>query len=135
MLPILLSLASSIVYGAADFMGGVAAKRVRALVVVAVSQLAGFALVLALAPLLGGTVDTPDLGIGAAAGAVGALALTLFYRALATSPMAGSASPTPTSAGTETTSPSARPATTGTAAAQTAVTGATTLIVPWASAR
>lgn len=82
-----LALASAAVYGAADFMGGLAAKRMQALVVVAVSQLAGFLVVLALAGPLGGTPRPRDLVVGAAAGFVGALALTVFYRALAAGSM------------------------------------------------
>ncbi len=80
---VLLALATSVVYGAADFLGGLAAKRAHALVVVAVSQLAGLALVLALAAPSGGSAGPADLAWGACAGAAGALALTLFYRALA----------------------------------------------------
>ena len=80
---VLLALATSMVYGTADFLGGLAAKRAHALVVVALSQLAGLALVLALASPLGGTPGPADLAWGAAAGVAGALALTLFYRSLA----------------------------------------------------
>ena len=80
---VLLALATSVVYGAADFLGGLAARRAHALVVVAVSQLAGLALVLALAAPAGGSAGPADLAWGACAGAAGALALTLFYRALA----------------------------------------------------
>ena len=80
---VLLALATSVVYGTGDFLGGLAAKTAHALVVVAVSQLAGLALVLALASPLGGAAGPADLGWGAAAGAAGALALTIFYRALA----------------------------------------------------
>jgi drug/metabolite transporter (DMT)-like permease len=82
-LAMVLALASAATYGAADFMGGLAAKRTQTLLVVAISQLAGFVVVLVLAGPLGGTPHPRDLALGAAAGAVGALALTVFYRALA----------------------------------------------------
>jgi drug/metabolite transporter (DMT)-like permease len=84
---VLLALATSVVYGTADFLGGLAARSANALVVVAVSQLAGLALVLALAAPLGGHAGPADLAWGAAAGSAGALALTLFYRTLATGSM------------------------------------------------
>jgi uncharacterized membrane protein len=84
---VLLALCSSAVYGAADFFGGIAAKRLPALVVVAVSQLAGALLVILVAGVLGGVRTVHDLVLGAAAGLVGALALALFYSALATGSM------------------------------------------------
>jgi drug/metabolite transporter (DMT)-like permease len=84
---VLLALATSVVYGTGDFLGGLAARTAHALVVVAVSQLAGLALVLALAAPLGGSAGPADLAWGAGAGAAGALALTIFYRALAAGSM------------------------------------------------
>lgn len=80
---VVLALASSLVYGSADFLGGLASKRLPSLLVVGWSQLAGWVLVLILAPLLGGSAGVADLAWGAAAGVTGALALTVFYRALA----------------------------------------------------
>ena len=84
---VLLALATSVVYGTADFLGGLAARRANPLLVVGVSQLAGLALVLALAAPLGGSAGPADLAWGAAGGAAGALALTLFYRTLAAGSM------------------------------------------------
>ncbi|MDQ3530584.1 MAG: EamA family transporter, partial [Actinomycetota bacterium] len=49
---VLLGLASALVYGAADFLGGMQARRSGALAVVVWSQLAGLALLLAALPLL-----------------------------------------------------------------------------------
>jgi uncharacterized membrane protein len=84
---VLLALCSSAVYGAADFFGGLAAKRLPALVVVAVSQLVGAVLVLLVVPAVGGVRTLQDLVLGAAAGLLGALALALFYSALAAGSM------------------------------------------------
>jgi drug/metabolite transporter (DMT)-like permease len=84
---VLLALATSLVYGTGDFLGGLAARTAHALVVVVLSQLAGLALVLALAGPLGGAAGPADLAWGAAAGAAGAIALTIFYRALAAGTM------------------------------------------------
>jgi drug/metabolite transporter (DMT)-like permease len=80
---ILLALATAVVYGTADFLGGLAARRLRALLVVGWSQLAGWVLVAVLAVVVDGSATPADLGWGAAAGVVGTAGLTVFYRALA----------------------------------------------------
>ena len=80
---VVLALASAIVYGAADFCGGLASRRATAFAVVAVSQLAGLVALLALLPWLGGDPTGADLAWGAAAGVAGSSGLVLFYRALA----------------------------------------------------
>jgi drug/metabolite transporter (DMT)-like permease len=78
-----LALASAVVYGAADFCGGLASRRASAFAVVALSQGAGLVVLLVLLPWLGGDARPADLGWGAAAGIAGASGLVLFYRALA----------------------------------------------------
>ena len=80
---VLLALASAVVYGAADFCGGLAARRATAFAVVTLSQLAGLVALLPLLPWLGGDPTGTDLAWGAAAGLAGATGLVLFYRALA----------------------------------------------------
>jgi drug/metabolite transporter (DMT)-like permease len=80
---ILLALATAVVYGGADFLGGLAARRVRALLVVGWSQLAGWAFVVVLALIVGGSASPADFAWGAAAGLVGTAGLSIFYRALA----------------------------------------------------
>ena len=80
---------SAITYGAADFLGGVASKRHRPIAVVAVSQMVGFVLLLALLPVLGPDgYRLADFGWGAAAGLVGGAGLIFFYRGLSTGRMA-----------------------------------------------
>jgi drug/metabolite transporter (DMT)-like permease len=79
----LLALASAVVYGMADFAGGMASRRAAAAAVVALSQGAGLVAVLLLLPWLGGDPEPADLGWGAAAGVAGAAGLLLFYRSLA----------------------------------------------------
>jgi len=80
---IVLALSSALVYGAADFCGGLAARRSAVLAVVGVSQLAGLLALLLLLPALGGRPTPTDAAWGAAAGLAGALGLAVFYRALA----------------------------------------------------
>ena len=81
---VVLGLAAALVYGAADFTGGVAAKRTPAMAVVVLSQLAGLVVLLIALPLLG-TPAPPagDLAVGAAAGIAGGTGVTLLYRGLA----------------------------------------------------
>lgn len=81
---VLLALAAAAVYGAGDFLGGLATRRVRPAAVVLLSQLAGAA-VLAPALLLLPDADPTagDLRAGALSGAIGALGVSLLYLALA----------------------------------------------------
>jgi drug/metabolite transporter (DMT)-like permease len=85
----LLALASAAAYGAADFCGGLAARRASTLAVVVLSQLAGLVLLLLLLPLLPAAAPTrPDLTWGAVAGVTGGTGVALLYRALAVGTMA-----------------------------------------------
>ncbi len=80
---ILLALGCAVVYGAADFLGGLASRRTSVFGVVAFSQVIGLAALLVLLPWLGGPVDAADLWWGAAAGLAGAAGLVVFFRTLA----------------------------------------------------
>ena len=80
---VVLALASAVVYGVADFCGGLASRRAAAAAVVALSQAAGLVVVVLLLPWLGGTPAPADLAWGATAGVAGGAGLLLFYRALA----------------------------------------------------
>ncbi|MFF2271673.1 EamA family transporter [Agromyces sp. NPDC058136] len=87
MLTAVLSLTGAFVFGAADFLGGLAAKRIGAVLSTAVAALAGVAALAVLTPLVGGVWSPADLWWGAAAGAVGAVAIGLLYACLAIGPM------------------------------------------------
>jgi drug/metabolite transporter (DMT)-like permease len=79
----LLALLSSVMWGGADFLGGLMSRRLPALVVVAASQLVALLVVLPIAVVSGGFArPTGYLPWGVAAGIVGCLALTSFYYAL-----------------------------------------------------
>jgi drug/metabolite transporter (DMT)-like permease len=80
---VLLALGCAVVYGASDFLGGLASRRTSVFGVVAVSQLAGLVALVALLPWLGGRVGPADLGWGAVAGVAGATGLVVFFRTLA----------------------------------------------------
>jgi drug/metabolite transporter (DMT)-like permease len=80
---VVLATVCAVVYGTADFFGGLATRRSRVFAVVVLSQMAGLALVVALLPFLSGTFTTGALAWGMAAGVAGSAGLVLFYRALA----------------------------------------------------
>ncbi|MGY1754554.1 EamA family transporter [Blastococcus sp. SYSU D01042] len=80
---VVLALSSAVVYGASDFLGGLASRRASVYAVVAASQLIGLAALLALLPWLGGPVSSADLAWGAAAGLAGSVGLVVFFRTLA----------------------------------------------------
>jgi drug/metabolite transporter (DMT)-like permease len=86
--PVLLAALSSVVYGTADFAGGMASRRNDGVVVTVLSQLMGcVALAVALAVWPDVTVTASDLGWGALAGAGGGVGLMFFYPALGIGPM------------------------------------------------
>ncbi|MFE5670993.1 EamA family transporter [Agromyces sp. NPDC056523] len=87
MLTAALSLSGALVYGTADFLGGLATKRLGALLTTAVAAVAGLVVMLATLPLLGGEWTTADLGWGALSGVVGSVAIALLYASLAIGPM------------------------------------------------
>jgi drug/metabolite transporter (DMT)-like permease len=79
---VVLALSSAVVYGASDFLGGLASRRATVFGVVALSQLTGLVAVLALLPWLGGPATVADLAWAGAAGLVGSTGLLIFFRAL-----------------------------------------------------
>ncbi len=86
---ILLAGLSALLYGAADFCGGLGTRKGSLLAVLVFSQLVGFFLALGAALLLGDPLPgIADLGWGALAGACGAAGLAALYTAIATTPVA-----------------------------------------------
>jgi drug/metabolite transporter (DMT)-like permease len=84
----LLALTTSLLWGFADFGGGLLTRRLPALVVVVASQAAAAVLLLAAVLATGAAADAgPRLLYAVGAGLVGPLALFCFYRALAIGPM------------------------------------------------
>jgi drug/metabolite transporter (DMT)-like permease len=83
MLAVALALASSVVWGTADFLGGIYTRRLTLAPVLVVSQLAGLVL-LGVATGLTGQLETSAFAVGLVAGVFGAVGIAAFYRALAT---------------------------------------------------
>jgi len=85
--PVVLALAAAAVYGAADFLGGLAGRRATTLSVVLWSQAAGLVLLVAVLPFFGGHAVAADIAWGALCGIAGGIAIESLYRGLATGTM------------------------------------------------
>lgn len=85
----LLALASAVLYGSADFFGGLTARRANTIATVVWSQAAGLVLLLLVLPFLPGTtVSRGDWLWGFVAGFSGGIGVAFLYRALAVGTMA-----------------------------------------------
>jgi drug/metabolite transporter (DMT)-like permease len=85
----LLALGSAILYGSADFFGGLTARRANTIATVFVSQFVGLVLLLLVLPFLPATtVSSRDWVWGFVAGVTGGTGVALLYRALAVGAMA-----------------------------------------------
>jgi drug/metabolite transporter (DMT)-like permease len=85
----LLAIGSAVLYGAADFTGGLTTRRAGAIPVVLLSQASGLLLLALILPLLPhASPSRPDLFWGAVAGLTGGIGVALLYRALAIGAMA-----------------------------------------------
>ena len=84
---IVFALAAAVLYGSADFLGGAASRRSRALSVAVLSVPAGAVVMLLAAVAAGGPLPSAGLGWALAAGAVGGVGLMAFYTGLAVGPM------------------------------------------------
>jgi drug/metabolite transporter (DMT)-like permease len=83
----LIAALGSVLYGGADFCGGLAARRAAALAVTFMSGFTGLAVLFLGLPLVHGVTRAPDLLWGIAGGAFGGIGAMLVYRALAIGPV------------------------------------------------
>jgi drug/metabolite transporter (DMT)-like permease len=84
---VVFGLVAAVLYGSADFLGGAASRRARALSVLTVSAPAGAIIILAAALAVGAPVRVAGLGWAVAGGAAGGGGLIVFYAGLAAGPM------------------------------------------------
>ncbi|HEX7134679.1 MAG TPA: EamA family transporter [Iamia sp.] len=85
---VVLALGAAVVFGSADFLGGLASRRRAALAVAFGTQLAGFVALLVALPLLpSATVAPRDVLLGALGGIFGSSGVVLLFRCLAKGPM------------------------------------------------
>lgn len=87
MLTVVVGLSSALIFGAADFFGGIAAKRLSPIRVTAIGAVSGLVILLAAEVLVGGRWSWEAMLYGGISGATGALAITLLYGCLAIGPM------------------------------------------------
>jgi uncharacterized membrane protein len=81
------ALAAAALFGSADFLGGVASRRVRAASVLLISTPAGVVVIAAATLLTGAPLHAGGLGWALAAGAVGGAGMIVLYGGLAAGPM------------------------------------------------
>lgn len=82
-----IALLGAFIYGAADFFGGLAARRLRSIVVTATAALSGLVVLFMLVPLLGARWNIEDVAWGALSGVFGVTAIAMLYACLAIGPM------------------------------------------------
>ena len=87
MLAVTFGLVGALIFGAADFFGGIAAQRISALRVTALVALSGLLFLLLAYPLIGGEWSMAAVALGALSGITGAAAIGLLYACLAIGPM------------------------------------------------
>jgi len=87
MLAALLALAGALVYGAADFLGGLSSRRLRSVAVTATAAATGLLLLVPAFAFTGAVWRAEDLLWGALSGVTGAAAIGLLYACLAIGPM------------------------------------------------
>ena len=87
MLTPLLGLLGALAYGSADFLGGLAAKRISAVRAAGLSALSGLVFLLVPLAVFGGRWSASAVVWGALSGVAGAVALSLLYASLAIGPM------------------------------------------------
>lgn len=87
MLTVLVGITSALIFGAADFLGGLAARRMSAILATALAAATGLVVLAIALPIVGGEWSWPAVLLGAASGIAGAVAIGLLYACLAIGPM------------------------------------------------
>ncbi len=87
MLAVFVGVTAALIFGSADFAGGMAAKRISAVRVTAIGGLSGLVLLLLALPLFPSVWSTKAVLLGGITGITGALAVVLLYACLAIGPM------------------------------------------------
>jgi uncharacterized membrane protein len=87
MLTVIIGLTGALIFGAADFLGGLASKVISSIRVTALAALAGLVMLLLALPLIGGGWSAEAVLYGGLSGIAGAGAIALLYACLAIGPM------------------------------------------------
>lgn len=86
-LAVFIGVTAALIFGSADFAGGMAARRISAARVTAIGGLSGLGILLLALPLFPSVWSTTAVLLGAITGITGALAVVLLYSCLAIGPM------------------------------------------------
>ncbi|MBX3103761.1 MAG: DMT family transporter [Cryobacterium sp.] len=87
MLTVIVGLTAALIFGAADFLGGLASKRISPIQVTVISALAGLVILFAASIAIPGRWSSEALLFGGLSGIAGAIAISLLYACLAIGPM------------------------------------------------
>lgn len=87
LLVVVIGLVGALIFGSADFLGGLAAKRISSIRVTALAAVTGLVALLLALPLIGGTWSAEAVLYGGLSGIAGAGAIVLLYACLAIGPM------------------------------------------------
>ncbi|HMM83018.1 MAG TPA: DMT family transporter [Terrimesophilobacter sp.] len=87
MLTVLVGVTAALVYGSADFLGGIASRRISPIRVTAIGAASGLVVLFAAETVIGGRWSWEALLYGGISGITGAIAITLLYACLAIGPM------------------------------------------------
>ena len=87
MLAVFIGVTAALIFGSADFAGGMAAKRISAVRVTAIGGLSGFVVLALTLPLFPSVWSAKAVLLGGITGVTGALAVVLLYACLAIGPM------------------------------------------------
>lgn len=87
MLTAVYGLTGALIFGAADFLGGLASKRISAIQTTAVAAITGLLALLLAYPVIGGAWSPDAVLWGVLSGVSGAIAISLLYACLAIGPM------------------------------------------------
>lgn len=87
MLAVFIGVTAALIFGSADFAGGVAAKRISAVRVTAIGGLSGLVMLLLILPLFPSVWSSEAVLLGGITGITGAFAVVLLYACLAIGPM------------------------------------------------
>jgi drug/metabolite transporter (DMT)-like permease len=87
MVAVIVGLLGALVYGSADFVGGIASKRISPIRVTAIGGVSGLVVLLLAYLAIGGVWSTKAVLLGALSGVSGSLAIVLLYACLAIGPM------------------------------------------------
>lgn len=87
MIAITLASIGALIYGAGDFLGGIASRRIPAMTATAIAGLSGLLLLIAFLPFVGAKWEAHDLMWGGISGLFGVVGVVLLYACLAIGPM------------------------------------------------